>query len=303
MSKMKHVIYGDTDSAYCTMKYYMEKHVITPAPESAVSIADEIGEKLNKSLPAFFAEAFLIPEDRGRIAEAGREVVAVRGLFKDKKKRYALHVINTEGKAVDKLKIMGMETRRSDTPRFIQEFLETCLRMLVKEDKSYTELRAFVDEFRDKFRAMPGWTQGSPGRVKKLITNSKKMDTFERKSAEGYVGLKKPTMHYTVKAAANTNKLIEINKEHRWDVIHDGDKVEAIYLKPNEYDMDIVAIKTGETYVPEWFKKLPFDQERMEEKLLDKKLFNVIGDILGWDFRPPTNHSADVFETDDDFYS
>ena len=301
MANFKNVIYGDTDSAYCTMIHYLERRGIKDDNEKAIEIADMIGEQLNESMPRFLSEAFLIPEERGRIVEAGREVVATRGLFKDKKKRYALHVIDEEGKPKDKLKIMGMEVRRSDTPRFIQVFLEELIGDVVREGLDYDGVRAKVDEFRKTFRKMDPWRQGSPGRVKNLGKNEDVYNTWRRKSQEGVLGLSKPLVHITVKAAINTNALMEKNQDHRWDKIREGDKVEVIYLKDNPMGMDAVAIRTGELYVPEWFKELPFDVERMEEKLVDKKLFNTIGDILSWDFSPPKNHADKVMETED-FY-
>ena len=32
----------------------------------------------------------------------------------------------------------------------------------------------------------------------------------------------------------------------------------------------------------DWFKELPFDEEGMEEAVLDKKIKNVLG-VMGWD--------------------
>lgn len=297
------IIYGDTDSVYATMNWYMEHNRIEKTVDNAVELADRFGREINASMPEFLASAFLIDHKRGEISEAGREIVARAGLFKDKKKRYALHVVADEDKRVDKIKIMGMETRRSDTPAFIQKFLEHCVEMAVKHDKSFEEIKEYVKEFRQKFRQMPAWERGSPGRVSKVALNAKKMEKFEEQQRAGYVGLKKPNVHVSVKASNNTNKLIQTNNEHRWDIIRDGDKVSVIYLTKNDMDMDAVAIKVGENYVPEWFKVLPFDTARMEEKLVNKKLFNVLGDIMDWDFSPPKNTADEVLEEDDGFYS
>ena len=297
------LIAGDTDSCYITMKWYMDQHGIPSDDKSIVALADKLGDQINASMPPFLNNAFLIDHKRGEILEAGREVVGRRGLFKDRKKRYAIHVINKEGKVVDEMKIMGMEIRRSDTPRFIQKFLEECVIAVVKENKTYEEVRKTVDAFRETFRKRPAWTLGSPGRVKKLATNAKLVKSYERDLANGFIGLKKPTLHINMSSAFNTNTLMEMNNETRWGELRDGDKIEVIYLKDNPYEMNSVAIRTGEQYVPEWFKQLPFDYQRMEQKLLDQKLFNVIGDILGWSFEPETNYASEVLETDNDFYS
>lgn len=296
------IIYGDTDSVYATMDWYMSENNIQKTKENAIITADAIGEILNDELPAFLSNAFLIPEKRGTIVNAGREVVAISGLFKDKKKRYALHVINDDGKDVDKLKIMGMETRRSDTPKYIQKFLENVLTMRVKENKSYDEIKKVVEDFRIEFKNIDSWKKGSPGRVSNLTTRVQQMDQYQDDLEEGIYGISKPLIHISVKSCNNTNKLIDLFDEHRLDKIRDGDKVSVMYLKENPHNMDSIAIQVDETYVPDWFQQLPFDERKMEEKLLDKKLFNVIGDILDWDFRPPENTAEEVFEEDGTFF-
>jgi hypothetical protein len=52
---------------------------------------------------------------------------------------------------------------------------------------------------------------------------------------------------------------------------------------------DSVAYPTDEQHLPEWFKELPFDDERMQESVLNKKIQNVLG-AMGWDLSK-ANHS------------
>ena len=62
----------------------------------------------------------------GSVIKAGREVVGKSGMFITKK-RYAIKCLDIEGYQPEggKLKIMGMDIKRSDTPEFVQDFLET----------------------------------------------------------------------------------------------------------------------------------------------------------------------------------
>ncbi len=295
------IIYGDTDSAYCTLDWHMGKNDVEKNVENAVRIADRVGEVINDSFPAFMDAECLCGLERGAIIQAGRELVGRRGLFKDVKKRYAIHVVDMEGFASDKLKIMGMEVRRSDTPKFIQEFLSKCIEDVVKYNKGHSEVYEEGQEFRDEFRAMDPWRRGSPGRVSKLTVSARKMRHYEEARADGDVDIKKPHVHWTIIAANNTNMLMEQYDEHRWDLIRDGDKIEVLYLRPNQFGMKSVAIKVGENYVPEWFQELPFDDVRHEQKLIDKKLANTIGDVLDWSFAPVQDHQDEVFEEVDFF--
>ena len=108
-----------------------------------------------------------------------------------------------------------------------------------------------------------------------------------------------PSPHFSVVAARNTNTLIEIHQEHDWDTIHDGEKIQVLVLLDNPYGVKSVALPTDAVYIPEWFKELPFDNWTHEQKLIDKKLDNVLGSIVGWNFAERTDYSDDVFEDED----
>jgi len=53
-------------------------------------------------------------------------------------------------------------------------------------------------------------------------------------------------------------------------------------LKPNPLKMDSVAYPFDEPHLPGWYKELPFNNELMEETIIDKKVSNLIG-VLKWD--------------------
>lgn len=301
---MQHVLMGDTDSCYVRLDLYAGKNGVETKPKAMIGIADRLQKLLKARLPLILSKKFLTSEEKIGILEPGREIVGRKALFKDKKKRYAIHILDQDGfspKQGKELKVMGMETRRSDTPHFIQEFLTDCLRKVVIEDIEYDDMLNHVEKFREEFRKMDPWRQGSPGRVKNLTKLTSQYQKWEKRIAKGE-SLDAPRItHINVKAAYTTNKLMDLNNEKRWDKIRDGDKVEVIYLKPNNDLMECVAIKTGETYVPEWFKKLPFDSAKMEDKLIDKKIENVIGMIMNWHLASVSNYSNKVV-IKDDFY-
>jgi len=127
------------------------------------------------------------------------------------------------------------------------------------------------------------------------------MRNYEQARAEGDVDTKKPRLHFSVTAANNTNILMEHFKEHRWDVIRDGDKIEVLYLRPNDLEITSVAIKVGENFVPDWFKALPFDDFRHEAKLIDRKLDNMIGSVMDWTFEPVRDYQDVLFKEVDFF--
>ena len=81
-------------------------------------------------------DAFHCPKSRGEVIKAGREIVASKGLFITKK-RYAVLYYDKEGKRSDvdgkpgKIKAMGLDLKRSDTPVFVQDFLSEILYMVL----------------------------------------------------------------------------------------------------------------------------------------------------------------------------
>jgi hypothetical protein len=45
-----------------------------------------------------------------------------------------------------------------------------------------------------------------------------------------------------------------------------------------------VAYPVDEMRLPQWFQELPFDEDAMEQTILDGKLENLLG-VLNWDIK------------------
>ena len=130
------IIYGDTDSCYFSawsvLKDEVEAGRMEWSKETCIKLYNSIADQVNDSFPAFMETAFHVPRDMGEVIRGGREIVAVKGLFITKK-RYAVLYIDKENKRQDvngkpgKVKAMGLDLKRSDTPKVIQEFLSGVL--------------------------------------------------------------------------------------------------------------------------------------------------------------------------------
>jgi DNA polymerase elongation subunit (family B) len=222
-----------------------------------------------------------------------------RAIFKDKKKRYAMHIVDKEGKRLpkghrDELKIVGMETRRSDTPKYIQDFLTECLTDVLVDGIEEEELRTKVEAFREEFRKIPAWKRGSPVRLNNFQVTCKKIEEFEKAQEDHDFSAKKPLSYYAVIAAKNTNALMDLYREQRWEKLREGDKIEILSLLKNDYGIEKVAIRVGEDYVPEWFKALPFDDNFHEKRQIDQKLDNIFG-ALNWNFDSVDHNGYSIF--------
>lgn len=289
----KSAIYSDTDSVYMTMTKLINDDMKL---EDIVAIADEIGKLINESFPAAMMNAFFVPYENGAVIQSGREVVARRGIFKDKtKKRYALHVLDNEGAPSDKLKIMGMETQRSDTPKWIQQFLEECLKLIVQEGKGEDKLVEKIIKFRKHFFEKNVWELGSPKRIKNLKNSHNEMVLYENN-----LRAERPLIYYTVGASMNFNTYLEYFDDKDIPPIRDGDKVEIMYLNEkdlthNPFGFRNIAIPVGLKNKSEWIQNLPFNVNRAYNSLVTQKLNNIF-DMFDWEFEPPDTTAAEVFD-------
>jgi DNA polymerase elongation subunit (family B) len=294
--KGKSIVYGDTDSvyfsAYPMVKEDVKSGALPWSKEAVVELYDNVANEVNKSFPTFMQKATNVPIENGKIIVGGREMVASKGLFITKK-RYAVLIYDLEGNRQDvdkpgKLKAMGLDLKRSDTPEFVQNFLSKILiEILTGKDK--TEILSGIQEFKRKFGEKPGWEKGTPKRVNNLTKYVDELARYSKHTARvGYMNgngngkLKKPSLPGHVRASINWNKMREAYRDLYSLPIMDGQKVIVCKLKPNPMNYTSIAYPIDELNIPKWFKELPFDHDEMEKTIIDQKVSNLMSG-LGWD--------------------
>ena len=288
----KTIIYGDTDSVYFTAMPALPEGAELDL-EGAVALYDKISDDVSDTFPNFLKRVFNVPLDAGQVMKAGREVVGQSGLFITKK-RYAIKVLDMEGWQPEggKLKVMGMDIKRSDTPEFVQDFLEGILDEALSGVEEDTVIKN-VREFKTYFRGLEPWKKGMPKRVNNLTPYTAKYekikglgidDPFQKKNKhlEKIKSLTPENIPGHVSASIHWNYLKQMNSDQYSMQITDGMKVIVCRLKSNPMGYSNVAYPTDELQLPQWFKELPFDEDLMETSVLDKKIKNVIG-AMGWD--------------------
>lgn len=279
------VIYGDTDSVYYSASPIKDKLIeqgFIFNEENVKTLYDAAATHVNSTFKKFMMDTFNCREDRAEKIKADREICGRAGLF-IKKKRYAIDVYDVDGMPVEGgsyLKIMGIETQRSDTPEFIQDFLKLLIKQVLSST-SNDDILTFISDFRKSFRKMNAWELGTPKRCNNLTNYSKAADKNSKAFMPGHV-----------RAAYNWNKLRKVHEDNRTMPISDGAKTIVCMLKQNVYRLKSIGYPIDEANLPEWFTSLPFDTEGMEEVLIDKKLENIIGD-LGYDIT--TTKQSDLF--------
>jgi DNA polymerase elongation subunit (family B) len=304
------IIYGDTDSvyfsAYPMVKEEVEKGNVQWTKDSVIELYDKIGNEVNNSFPNFMTEAFNVSLESGKIIQAGREIVASSGLFITKK-RYAALIYDLEGVRHDvdgkpgKIKAMGVDLKRSDTPEFVQRFLEELLTMVLV-GKTKQDCFDKIADFKGDFGERDGWEKGTPKRVNNLtkylgIVNSYNNQTAGMADLDNVKTIKKPIMPGHVRASLNWNDLRRAYKDRYSLPIMDGQKVIVCKLKSNPMNYTSIAYPIDELNLPRWFKELAFDHDAMEQTIIDQKIKNLIG-VLGWELKETqqTNNFDTLFE-------
>lgn len=289
------IIYGDTDSCYFSawpiIKADVEAGKMEWNKDVAVQLYDSLADQVNDSFPAMIERAFHCPRTMGDIIKCGRELVASKGLFITKK-RYAALIYDMEGMRLDKdgtpgkVKAMGLDLKRSDTPPVIQDFLSSILHdVLTGAERQFIIDK--VREFKLVFQDRPAWEKGTPKRVNNLTKFTREEERLGRANMPGHV-----------RAAINWNNLRKMHSDNYSMAIIDGMKTIVCKLKDNPLGFTSVGYPTDEMHLPQWYKDLPFDDNLMEATIVDQKVENLLG-VLNWNI----TESTDIKTTFDALFS
>lgn len=259
--EITNAIAGDTDSIMLTMERALEGKNVDV--DELINIADTIGELTNETFPAFCEHAFNCPAERRDTIKTDREVVSDKSLFLSKK-RYIMHVIDSEGQRVDKLKIMGVEIKKSDTSKAIKKMLMDLVNLIL-DGMDMDGVLSEIKRMKKDFKTFPVTEIAKPINVKTL---KKCEDAFKMTGSE-------KGFPYQVRAAMFWNRQCGL-KDSR---IVPGDKIGLVYIKNK--NSKYVGFPIDTTKFPSWFDELVIDYDTEWEKA-NKKLESYLSSI-GWD--------------------
>lgn len=279
--------YNDTDSVYCFIgnEAFKQAHPnFDYSRDNIIKFANDVGDKINDSFFEYMKKTYHCSDKGALRIKGGREVVASRGIYVSKK-RYALMVYDKDGFRQDthgkegSMKIMGLQTQRSDLSMPVRKVLKDMLTELLTSGDKEKVKNILKDFYYNVWIKIKPWNQGSPKPLNKMaIIEDKINNESEYKSG------KKLVIPTQIKAAYNFNKLIDYYGDTKTKKLSDGDKVLVCRLNPNnQFRMDTVAIsiELGEDAIPQWFKELPFDNVRNDASV-DKTVETIFG-VLNWD--------------------
>ena len=275
-TRCKSIIYGDTDSCYFLTN--------TDNYDDAVAVADEIATLTNATFPQFMRDAFNCTGGNETLINAAREIVAERGLFLAAKKKYTLKVVNLDGKdlrAKPKLKSMGSEIKKADTPKVIQEFLKGLLNKILGGEQ-YDDIEVFINEQRGALvrKVKSLFNIGVAKQINKLDAYYAEWQRTEK------LGKGKVKLPGHVRAAVNYNEMVAF-ADAGDKLLKSGDKGIIFYLKPNQFGFKSIAFPSDLMHFPSWFNEhFQVDKKLTEEKMIDSKLERTF-EALDWEIPTP----------------
>lgn len=251
------VIYGDTDSTY--FKTY------TDSIEDAIVIADAVAKKVNDSYEGFMRETFLCTPGFDNLVKAGREIVSDRGIFVEKK-RYILHLVDLDGKKVDKMKVMGLDTKKTTLPAEVSAVLNKHIERFLKGE-SWESVSASIVEYKDELmNSTDPLRIGLPKGVKKIESYTAAFDENFEARLPGHVA-----------AAIYYNQSLKEYKDKISMPISSGMKIKVFYLIGKHGKFKSIALPTDIEVVPQWFlDNFRIDREAHIERLVDNPLSNIL---------------------------
>lgn len=287
------IIYGDTDScffsAYPILKNEIEKGEITWTKESIIDLYNKIAKDVSNTFPEFLKTKLNVPESRSKgVIASSRETVSESGLW-IVKKRYACLMFDKDNIRLDvggkpgKVKAMGLDLKRADTPKFVQAFLSEILLDTLCDKGEHVVIEK-IKAFKQKFEDLKPWQQGTPRAVNKLTYYRDQEEIYIQKKMRGET-VNTLTVPGHVRASLAWNRLREIHKDQHSMRIIDGQKIVVCKLKETvDNKLTSIAYPVDEAHLPQWFLDLPFDSEDMMVGIVDKKIQNLLG-VLKWDFK------------------
>jgi len=300
----KAIVYGDTDScyfsAYPILKGEIDAGEVEWTKESIIETYNALAKAVSATFPEFLHKKLNVPVKRSTgVIASSRETVSESGIWMVKK-RYACLMFDKDGIRLDvggkpgKVKAMGLDLKRADTPKLVQKFLSDIL-MDTLTNKGEDFVIGKIREFKEQFEALKPWQMGTPRAVNKLSHYRDKIEAAGIKKLQGgTVGNLHVPGHVTASLA--WNRLKEINMDQHAMKIIDGQKVIVCKLKETPYNtLSSIAYPVDEVHLPDWFLQLPFDEGEMMAGIVDKKVENLLG-VLNWDLSRASKQN-EMFES------
>lgn len=274
-----YVIASDTDSIYLNLGEFVDKIFKGKDKPSDIEVVKFLDKVCDGKLQTFIDNSYQELADYTNAYDQKmimkREAIAKSGIWLGKK-RYILHVWNSEGVQYQepKVKMKGIEAVKSSTPKYCRSKIKEAINVILTQDE--IDLRKFVKQCRKEFLSLPVEDIASPRSVTDIDKWSDRMTIFKKRTP----------MH--VRAALLFNHYIKKNKlDKKYSPIANGEKIKYIYLKtPNPIHENTIG------FIIDFPKELGLDPYIDRELQFEKSFLNPISMIchpLRWSIETVNN--------------
>lgn len=254
------IVYGDTDSCY--FKTYAE------SVEDAKKICALVEKKTNASFSGFCKEAF---NSDNNVIKAGLDLISSRSIF-IKPKMYIMHLDYFEDNDVDKMKVMGLQIKKTNIPKPIAIKLTKFIERLLKGDDWRTIQEEIVEYKEEILESKDIMDMGLPKGIKGIEDYT---DRWKRKEPD----LRLPGH---VSASIFYNTCLEHYGDKESQKIVSGSKIKTFYLTEKFGQFKSIAIPTDTKKLPPWFSEHfehLIDRDAQGLRLIDSPLKHILGAI------------------------
>ena len=268
------VFYNDTDSAYIDCDDIVKELGLADC-DDLNKVVDEldniIRQVVSPAIDTFTQDLcdYMNHYENKMVWE--REVISPSSIF-IAKKRYVMLVIDSEGVRYSKpkLKITGLESKRSSTPQWAKDSLNECYKLAVLDKRN--EMYDFIGRFEKNFYKL------SPSDIA-IPTGVNGIEKYSNDNGYYIKGTPK-----NVKAAINHNNLVQKLNLKQIQTIQSGNKMKYVDLiKPNPINEEVIGFTSG---LPPEFKLDKYvDYKEAYYKGFEKPLQNFLN-AIGWTTEP-----------------
>lgn len=224
-------VYGDTDSCYFLT--YADSY------DEAMAVCEIVEKKTNDSFAPFCKEAF---NSDNNVIKAGLDLISSRCIF-IKPKMYIMHLEMFEGSKCDKMKVMGLQIKKTTVPRPIGNQLTKFIEELLKGG-NWRDIQERIVQYKEDILAVDDVMQlGLPQGIKGIEEYKRRYDAKED-------GLRVPGH---VMASMFYNLCLENYGDKESMKIVSGTKIKKFYLSEKFGPYNSIAIPTDTKTLPPWF--------------------------------------------------
>ena len=266
-----YVIACDTDSMYLNLGPLVEMVYAgrEKTNQKVVNFLDKVSKmELEQFIESSYQELAKYLNAFSQKMRMKRENIADRG-FWTAKKRYALHVWDSEGVRYEepKLKICGLETARSSTPQFFRDKLYQAYLIMIRETND--DVLKFISKIKKETKIQPYDNISFPKGVNGLTKYSSPATIYTKGTPIHVRG--SLLFNYYVK---------ELDLGHKHAKIQEGEKIKYVYLKtPNPINENVMAYMGK---IPDEFGIQKYiDYNTQFEKAFFEPLKKCL-DAIGW---------------------